>query len=96
MLSGVALVEFDEGRRDRDQSVLQSKIDKIGHLPNSKAGKGWPQGASIGTIREVRRIMGGKHAPKFNVFVDVTANNEDDLKTIFGFIEEHCHVEGYA
>ncbi len=99
MTKGKVLVAFDERRR---ASELQAKKDEFKRwLENYRSIPGWPDKASVASIREVKRIYpispsaGANFTPNFNVFADVDAESEQDFKTICNLVEAHCHVAGY-
>ena len=93
-MRGFALVELDEGRRQGDPSIRPDKIREINGLPGRT---GWPQGANIiNPVRPIRRLYGEDHTPKYDLYVEVEARNDDELKQIFGMLERLCHVDGYG
>lgn len=107
MANGFALVEFDENvRRIGEETKFQAKIDGVTNWLRNPTVEGWPQGVTVGAIRGITRIYGGRHTPKFNLFVELKAGSDpdapptppelEDLKRACRLLEAHCHVEGFV
>lgn len=100
-MRGFALIELDEGRRKIDEpnivQVLEEKVKVIEGLGEKSE---WPSGAAIvSPVRRIRRLYGEDHTPKYNLYVEIEAENKEQFEQIFQMMEKMktlCHVDGYG
>ncbi len=75
-------------------------LEDFKKLRNSSTKSGWPPSATVVEIRPIWRLHCTVQATDaceiFEVLVNVTAANEDDLKKVFWVLEQNCHVDGYG
>ncbi len=56
----------------------------------------WPQSARITAVKLVRRLFGYPLVPEFDLYLEVTADDDRELAQAFRFLDRHCSVEGYT
>ena len=88
-MEGTALVHVDK----QNHPDFHGKLRLFANTP------GLPPGATIARIRPVWRL----HPPTprgyddFNVFIEVTAQSQNDLRLVFALLEaQGCHIDGYG
>lgn len=94
-MRGFALIELDEGRRaDDEKEIVKQKMQAFQDLAKRSD---WPSGAKIvPPVRRIERLFGEDHTPRYNLYVEVDAQNDEQFRQIFKMMETHCHVDGYG